>query len=80
VSQAERRERQAQAAADQAAAMLRQRQALTPKRIPVLVSVALASLDGGIAWREISHSTLAYTGYLRAQRMPYGVSGVVQWQ
>lgn len=74
MSQAERHAKQQDAIAEQAAAALRHRQALAPKRIAVLVAGAF----GFHPWRELSHSRIAYDGYLRAQRMPHGVSGVVR--
>lgn len=73
MSQADRHARQRELAAQQAAAALRQRQALAPKPMAVYVAMALATLDGGIAWREISHSAIACDGAGRAR------AGVFDW-
>ena len=73
MSQADRHARQQEQLAQQAAAMLRQRQALAPKPLAVYVAMALATLDGGVAWRECSHSTIALDGAARAR------AGVFDW-
>lgn len=74
MGQAERHARQRDAAGQQAAELLRQRQALAPKPMAVYVAMALATLDGGVAWREISHSTIACNAAARAR------AGVFVWR
>lgn len=69
MSQAERRARQQEQAGQQAAALLRQRQALAPKPIAVLVAAAYGYFLP--LWRTTEHSRIALDGYLGVQRHTY---------